>query len=80
MCGPALAGYSRCMELGDPDLPALAQAWALVGAIEMDGWVQRTESGSEDPVADLASVMLTVIEEQSRIIAQLSARIDGLSA
>lgn len=47
---------------------------------EMDGWAQRTEAGSEDPVADLASVMLTVIEEQSRIIAQLSARIEALGA
>jgi hypothetical protein len=68
------------MELGDADFPPLAQAWALVGAIEMDEWVQRTEAGSEDPVSDLASVMLTVIEGQSRIISQLSARIDGRSA
>lgn len=47
---------------------------------EMDGWAQRTEAGSEDPVADLASVMLTVIEKQPRIIAQLSARIEALGA
>lgn len=68
------------MKLGDPGFPAAAQAWALIGGIQMDGWVQRTEAGSEDPVADLASVMLTVIEQQSRIIAQLSARIETLGA
>lgn len=51
-----------------------------MGADHMNGWVERAESGVGDPVADLASVMLTVIEEQACITAQLIERVDALSS
>jgi hypothetical protein len=66
------------MDLADPDFPALAQAWALIGAAEIDGWPARMDSGSEGRVADLASVMLKTIQEQSRVIAQMCFRLGSL--
>lgn len=66
--------------MDDPNLPPFARAWAYIGADAMNEWVERVEDGRAiDPVEDLARALLVIVEEQAKVIAQMSLRIDQLA-
>lgn len=69
------------MELDDPQLPPHARAWAYIGADQVNSWLERLEQGAvTNPVVELAVTVLHVVEEQARIIAEMSVQINELRA
>lgn len=68
------------MELDDPDLPPHARTWALAGADHIDNWLDRVKNREAgDPVVAFTDTMLTIVEEQARIIAEIALRIDAFN-